>query len=364
MDYPSKYHNLLVEVGLVKEGIIELRGYTSESKNLMLDESNTWREGHTPEIDTTDLPIFINPVRVNGVILGDWRQGLTSEQVKKLEEDCHLPKFGADEWPIQYNHGHKFDLSNPIDCAIFRIAMHNEHIAKSIHDFDGSKQAYWFNLADELEYKRAKRKIKAEAFSYINILNEKDKRDIMQVLYYEEGMRDPQYSPREFEMQFMDYAESKAEQIVKIKNYPDIKYRVLLIKAIEVGGVTEDYRGGTISFADGKRISDNFDACVKSMTADKNLVKHIVEVSEQQKSNLIHSDVESELEYINQFSGNSPIVYDTKIESVEDVNWWGVGALKQYLAEHEVKEYETMTIEQMRKEVIKIHNAKFQFEEA
>lgn len=360
MDYPSKYKNILLEIGLIKDGVVELRGYTSQTKNMMLDASNTWREGSSPEIDTTDLPIFINPVKQNGVILGDWRIGLTNDSIKSLEEDCRLPKFDNDEWPRIFRHGHKFDLSNPIDCSIFKIAVHNTHIAKSIHDFDGDKQAYWYNISDELEFIRASKKIKAEAFSYIAILSEKDKRDIMQVLFYDEGIRDPGYSLKELEIQFMQYAESHAEKVVKIRNMNDLKYRVLLIKAIEVGGVVEEYKGGQISYADGKRVAENFESCVKNMAVDKNLVKQIVEISESQRSLFVHSSVSDELDYIKQLNNNETPVFDTTIDSVDDIKLWGQGALRQYLAEHNSEGYEMMTIEQMRKEVLRIHNAKFE----
>lgn len=147
--YTEEQLVLLKKAGLLKTGIKTLQARMSSSKHAYFDTERGMWETNSPKSrpieDRSDIAEKVPPMMDrHGNIVGDWKRGLTEEQVLLMQSWFGLPIYEVSriltnansgmtqtikDTQIVLRHGQVFDLSIPRECAEWNMIEYNSILA-------------------------------------------------------------------------------------------------------------------------------------------------------------------------------------------------------------------------------------------
>ena len=350
--YPERLKNLLIKAGLIGKGVKVIMAYHNNKKRLTLDEqSNTWIEDPDEyEIDFREANEYIIPVFHNGQIVGDWRTGLTSEEVELIHQEAGVPLFERNQ-SYRINHGMRLDLSNPRDMAFYRIAVNSGAIAENRNRMTGLQRFYWHDETLVMEEKRTERRTRRRIIQQMNKVSSDKLRlvyDYINLKYRKGWNHNP--SIDEIEGELMDMALSDA--YINIANAFDnelLEVEVTVLRALEYDLLIRDSASGQVARPSGELLGLDTTAAAKKLVADKGTLKSLrMKLAELGFGKDQAADVKS-AEDVEQ------VEYDTVIYDEQTVKYWNTEACRQYLKEHGVQHdlKATDSVDRWRKTVLK-----------
>ena len=125
--FPDEIYDLLYKANLLGEGKVIIKGHFSLTTAPRKGEDGVWRDVKVVDTDTTMDSMTLVPLQdINGRVLGDWTQGLTSEEIKRIHEEARVPIYYSDDEKngdsyIKIYHNQVLDLSDPVHMSIFKI---------------------------------------------------------------------------------------------------------------------------------------------------------------------------------------------------------------------------------------------------
>lgn len=326
--YPKAYENLLIKCGLIGAGEVVLKGIVSKDTQDKFDEkSQTWSKGESPKIDNSRLTCFVSPVfDNNGNILGDWKIGLTKEETDIISTFCKVPIFDED-YMVYFQPGIKFNLRNPVDFAVYRILLYQDHIARDEKSLTSKHSHYLYMPEESAKDQAIIRSSKRKAFDLDGELTPERKRQILSVIFYNEGLSYPTMGDDDLRDSFTDYCDNYPTKIVEINGKEDLQYRSFLAKAISIGAVFSD-KGG-FKHNNGVLIADTFDNAVIALIKEKVHVNKINSILEKRTSVVNDSDPVPSVVVVKKYNTT---IYDENVV----VSTWNEDMCLEYIKEHNI----------------------------
>jgi hypothetical protein len=233
--YPDELYDILYKANLIGEGKVIIKGHYSVSTAPRRGEDGVWRDVQVVDRDTTMDNMTIVPFKdVNGRIAGDWTDGLSSEEVKRIHEEAKVPIFYCDhkehgDTSIKIHHDQEFDLSDPIQMATFKIIYQNNAIATSQEYMTDDQDYYFFSPVEEKRKKKSVYSEKQAAVDLIKELTQEAKFEILEIMTFESKLKIPEGSNEEDKLMiFQDQCWENPKEILRI-NKIDSKNKRLII---------------------------------------------------------------------------------------------------------------------------------------
>lgn len=233
--YPEELYDLLYKANLIGNGKVVVRGHYSVTTAPRRGEDGVWRDVSVVDNDTTHDSMTIVPFKdINGRIAGDWTDGLSSEEVKKIHEEAKVPIFYCDDkehgdTSIKIYHNQEFDLSDPIQMATFKIIYQNDAIATSYENLTGDQDYYFFSPKEEKRKKQTVYSEKQAAVDLIKELTQEAKFEILDIMTYESGLKIPEALNEEDKlMLFQDQCWENPKEILRINAIENKNKRIII----------------------------------------------------------------------------------------------------------------------------------------
>ena len=357
VSYPKKYQNILVKAGLIGSGVKIISAYHNDKKRLTMDEeSKTWFEMDEYEIDYREAEERIAPY-VDGTnnIAGDWRKGLTADEVKIVADECRVRVFEQNT-QIRIYHGKRFDLTNPVDMAEYRIIMETNVLGLSKDSLAPGQRFYVSSHEDEMFARQQKRNALRESIQMAERMSDAEKRDLLKLLNYELKLGlSGKMSEEDVRDNFNElaYNGKTAEDVFRVYRYSDKNLRLLLHECVDNNILFVEGDRGAVSKPNGHIIGADWEEALDALKTDQGLRaecrrKRPGNDAPVRKAEKLANDA-LELGTVN--------TYDTTIEDIADIRFWNVEACTQYLKEHGVTHTLTTTdgAEKWRKLVEETH---------
>lgn len=338
----------------MEPGIKEVVGLVLDGKLKNYDEtSRTFSESSVPEVDNRRTSEYYAPIDAgNSRVEGDWRIGLTAEEVKIINEECGVPIFTPAS-RLFLHHGKRFDMSNPIHVAEYRILATQNLVALGKRNVASGQRYYWHDEANIAREREIERNIKRNAIKMDDNYSDEEKADLLMLISFERKLGISNNLTKEMAREaFADLAYNNPRDLVEVEALTHKDYRLLLHRAFTLGILFKEGDRGMVTRPSGVKLADTFEDAVKLVAEDLSLQKEITEK--------ISGKNTFDAEAIRKVTSGQPVPirkYNTKIEDEKSVGYWNKEACVQYFKEnlYEVKLSEGDGVERWRNLVIKVH---------
>lgn len=259
--YTEEQLSLLKKAGLLKTGIKTLQARMSSAKHPYYDdERGMWSENHQksrPIEDRSDIPEKVPPMMdVHGNIVGDWKRGLTEEQILLMQSWFGLALYNVSKTLTNQNsgmtqtikdsqivlrHGQRYDLSIPRECAEWNIIERHEILAQTQAECMTRPTAgFW--VYDEVEDIKTQRKGVQKQLEIATLPGKTDMDEKVMVawLLHYEGVRlieGKDVDTQKLELIFDLCCLTKPDDINRIYSYSNKRERLTLHLLLEQGRV-------------------------------------------------------------------------------------------------------------------------------
>jgi len=237
--YPDELYDILYKANLIGEGKVIIKGHYSVTTAPRRGEDGVWRDVQVVETDTTMDSMTIVPFKdVNGRIAGDWTDGLSSEEVKRIHEEAKVPIFYCDDkdngdTSIKIHHNQEFDLSDPIQMATFKIIYQNNAIATSYEDMTDDQDYYFFSPVEEKRKKKSVYSEKQASVDLIKELTQEAKFEILDIMTFESKLKTPENANEEDKLMiFQDQCWENPKEILRINKIDNKSKRLIIYNLI------------------------------------------------------------------------------------------------------------------------------------
>lgn len=377
--FPDDLYEDLYDAGLIGEGSVYIYGhFTTTMQPRMNDSDKVWRDTKVVDLDTTlDTMSMVPILDENGRILGDWTQGLSIEQIKRINEEAGVPIYRANDkdhehgdTPILVHHGMKLDLADPRQMSKFKILYFNDAIALNKKDILEDQDFYFFIPEEEKREKKASFDLRREAINLVNNLGDEAKIEILNIMSYEHGVVIPESaSDSDIVMLFEEQCWDKAAQVLTVYKYPFKETRLMLYTLVAhnvIMSTSHSYKGpfhrlSTEAGRDfGELIGENIGEAIKNLGKRENsdlvrkyqsiksgtikeedAVSKLMKTGESKLANLIEQAVLGQVEY--------------QLPDKITKNWINKAkkhALQAYLSKYEIEFQDDETNAQLREKVL------------
>lgn len=352
--YPPQYKNLLIKAGLLGTGIKEVHGIVLNTKLKTFDESSqTFSEGSEPEVDhRKTMEYFVPIMGENGRVEGDWRNGLTADEVRIINEECGVPVFTT-KTRLYLHHGKMYNMEDPSHVAEYRILDSNKLVADSRKSVATGQRFYYHDSAQEQQRKESERKVKRTAIELDETLTLDEKRDLLQLVNYEKRLGISEgLSDRMLRESFGDLAYNRYADLVEVSEMPNHHLRLLLHQSIGAAILFREGTAGTVSRPNGAKLADSFEEAVQLLVTDQGIRLEL--------ENKLHVHRGSRMaERMTAVAEKKFLLtrYDTTIHNEKSVEYWNKEACMQYFKDNQLTAdlTEADGVERWRNLVIKVH---------
>lgn len=300
-------------------------------------------------MEQTDRPVSnlmgvrnsIQPVMDGELIIGDWKNGLTAQQISLLI-GIGIPRITPDT-NIPYYSGQTFDLSDPKDVAYFNVLKEANVVAMSQDELGTGRYFFEFGTSKRKEATDIL-KIRRLVIKLQTSLTVSQKRQFLFIMSFKNvfpvEMRIVEMSDEdvvnEFDMAIMDDTTAKFVIESSEQNAQSIESEALLCKALEIGVLSVDMEeqvkitnnGGT-NFVD---FADTYEEAIKKVANQKDvktkllmLTAEIENITFEEKTSLIDDMYELEEEY------------DLSTIAFEDIKYLTTEECQSYIKSKEYK---------------------------
>ena len=233
--YPDEIYDLLYKANLIGEGEVIIKGHFSLTKAPRKGEDGVWRDVKVVDQDTTMDHMTLVPIQdVNGRILGDWSQGMTSEDIKKIHEEARVPMYYANHEKhgdsyVKVSHNQVLNLSDPVHMSIFRIIYPNQAIALKKEDLTEDQDYYFFSPVEDKKKKTEAFNVKQAAVDLVKGLAQDAKFEIIELLKHESGLIVPENANEEDKIiLFQEQCWNNPKEVLRVFKYKHKKKRLML----------------------------------------------------------------------------------------------------------------------------------------
>tara|TARA_Y100000592_G_scaffold20846_1_gene32030 strand:+ start:4794 stop:5948 length:1155 start_codon:yes stop_codon:yes gene_type:complete len=280
--YPDDLYDDLYDAGLIGDGkVIVLAKIQNAVVERRESGSNTWKEVTMPVFDQTHTAqVFVPVIDQNtGLVMGDWRRGLTSEQIKRINEEANVPIYSADDdSPIMVTHQMELDLANPIHKSKFEILKHNDGIALSNESITEDQEFYFYSPKQEKRNREKELQTKQLAVNLISELAQKGKEEILLLMKYEKQLYiSPAATAEDKLLLFQELCWEQPKDIVEIHAMQKKTSRIMLRVLVEHAVLYSNnpfgpfYRPSNVDGQEyGEMIGENVDEAIKNIGRPEN----------------------------------------------------------------------------------------------
>lgn len=332
-NYPVQYKNLLIKAKLLGEGLVRIEGLVHSKKLFDFDEvSSTFSESSRPEVDNRRTQELFTPIDSgNGRVEGDWRTGLTAEEVRIINEECGVPIYTPDSM-IHIMHGKEYDMTRPAHAAEYRILITSGLIAKSRKNVATGQRFFFVDETDNRKEKETERNLRRTAIKISGEKSIHEKRKLIELMNHKWRIGVPANMTDEMVSDtFEDLAYNRYKIVCEADAQPDVDLHLLVYGLVSANELYRD-GDGSIHRANGQVIAESQDDVVAMLKKDKVLKLELetrLGTVTGIKGRVFKSAVE-ELAADARFENR----YDTNIHEESAVKFWNAEACKQYIAEN------------------------------
>lgn len=248
MQYTDEQIKLLKKAKLLGRGFVYIKSIEDDRRLYNRSAGNVLEQTGRPRVDYTQLRSnSTQPVLLpGGRIAGDWKLGLTKEEVEVLKS-AGVPEI-HEETNIPYYDGLTFDLSDPARVAMFNVLLSTNAVAPSEEEL-GSRRFYFVKSLDKKKTINRKKENLREALNIENNISMKYKRMLFEIInhIYDEQYAIDEMSDDEVTSVFGEWVleDDYAKTIVEKANHNEtvVKAEAALCRGFNKGIFAYDTEG-------------------------------------------------------------------------------------------------------------------------
>ena len=248
MQYTDEQIKLLKKAKLLGRGFVYIKSIEDDRRLYNRSAGNVLEQTVRPRVDYTQLRSnSTQPVLLpGGRIAGDWKLGLTKEEVEVLKS-AGVPEI-HEETNIPYYDGLTFDLSDPARVAMFNVLLSTNAVAPSEEEL-GSRRFYFVKSLDKKKTINRKKENLREALNIENNISMKYKRMLFEIInhIYDEQYAIDEMSDDEVTSVFGEWVleDDYAKTIVEKANHNEtvVKAEAALCRGFNKGIFAYDTEG-------------------------------------------------------------------------------------------------------------------------
>lgn len=248
MQYTDEQIKLLKKAKLLGRGFVYIKSIEDDRRLYNRSAGNVLEQTGRPRVDYTQLRSnSTQPVLLpGGRIAGDWKLGLTKEEVEVLKS-AGVPEI-HEETNIPYYDGLTFDLSDPARVAMFNVLLSTNAVAPSEEEL-GSRRFYFVKSLDKKKTINRKKENLREALNIENNISMKYKRMLFEIInhIYDEQYAIDEMSDDEVTSVFGEWVleDEYAKTIVEKANHNEtvVKAEAALCRGFNKGIFAYDTEG-------------------------------------------------------------------------------------------------------------------------